>query len=95
MSKPNIYINKGVPTCASGLRIECNEELYYFNNILLSADNPGVRTRKLNKLLDVLIILRSGVVVLFSFHFLVSSRALSHMTPNILFSCPTEINPET
>jgi len=48
-----------------------------------------------NDFFDILIIEQSGVVVFFPFLFLVSSRTLSHMTPNILFSRPTEILPET
>jgi len=58
--------------------------------------NPGVCTPKFNdKLLDILIIQRSGVVIFFSFVYFVSSRTLSHMTPNIYFSRPIEINSET
>jgi len=58
-----------------GLRKECNQELWrkYLDIILFGAYNPGVYTSRFNKLFDILIIQRSGVVVFFPFLSLVSS----------------------
>jgi len=65
-----------------------------FNNILFGADNPGVCTRRFNnRLCHILLIHQSGLVVFFPSFVLVSCRTFSHMTTNILFPGPTEINP--
>ena len=54
-----------------------------------------VCTRKFNnEFFHNLITQRSGLAVFSPFACFVSSRTWSHMTPNILIFCPTEIDPE-